>query len=97
MPSPRKLVVVNLRAQPVEIQHGGEMVVVPEFAHAELQEQAGAEGQLAELARHGAVSVRAEPAKSTQTKAAAGPRTGGARPKTPAKKTSPPKKPQGGT
>ena len=26
MPSPRKLVVVNLRAQPVEIQHGGEIV-----------------------------------------------------------------------
>ena len=61
MPSPRKLVVVNLRAQPVEIQHGGEVVVLPEFAHAELPELAGAEGQLAELARQGAVAVLPPP------------------------------------
>jgi hypothetical protein len=88
VPSPRKVVVVNLRAQPVEIQHGSEVVVVPEFGHAELAQLPGAEGQLAELTRQGAVAVHA-------AKAPARPRPGGAKKKPPAKKT-PPKKPQGG-
>jgi hypothetical protein len=87
VPSPRKLVVVNLRGQPVEIQHGGRIVVVPEFARLELEEPSAGEGQLDELVRQGAVSLQAEPAKTPT-----------ARPKRkpPAKKTPPPKPPQGG-
>jgi hypothetical protein len=64
VPSRRTLVVVNLRAQPVEISYGGEVVVVPEFAHAELPKLPGEEGQLAELALRGAVAVQAAPAES---------------------------------
>ena len=105
MPSPRKLVVVNLRAQPVEIQHGGEVVVVPEFAHAELPELPGPQGQLAELAKQGAVAVQAPAAKpavqATTAKPAAAkpkpkPAAGGPKKKPPAKKPAPPKSPQGG-
>jgi hypothetical protein len=86
VPSPKKLVVVNLRAQPVEIQHGGQVVVVPEFGRAELQEPSAGEGQLDELVRQGAVVVQeVAPAKPTAPKK-----------KPPAKKTPPPKPPQGG-
>ena len=92
MPSPSKLVVVNLRAQPVEIQHGGEVVVVPEFAHAELPELPGPQGQLAELAKQGAVAVQAPAAQP----AAAKPTAGGPKKKPPAKQQSPPKSSQGG-
>jgi hypothetical protein len=58
VPSRKSLVVVNLRAQPVELHYGGEVVVVPEFAHTELPKLPGEEGQLAELARRGAVAVQ---------------------------------------
>jgi hypothetical protein len=89
---PSKLVVVNLRAQPVEIQHGGEVVVVPEFAHAELPELAGGGGQLAELERQGAVAVHAAPAPKPPA-----PKPPAVAKKPPAKKPTPPKKkPQGG-
>jgi len=95
VPSPRKLVVVNLRAQPVEIQHGGEVVVVPEFAHAELPELPGPQGQLAELAKQGAVAVQAVAAKPA-AKPKPKPAAGGPRKKPSAKRPSPPKTPQGG-
>jgi hypothetical protein len=87
VPSPRKLVVVNLRAQPVEIQHGGQIVVVPEFAQVGLEEPSAGEGQLDELVRQGAVSVHAEPATTPTTRP---------KRKPPAKKTPTPKPPQGG-
>jgi hypothetical protein len=103
VPSPNKLVVVNLRAQPVEIQHGGEVVVVPEFAHAELRELTEPQGQLAELAKQGAVAVQAPAAalrpaapKPAAPKPAARPKrkpaAGGQKKKPPAKRP-PPKSP----
>jgi hypothetical protein len=90
VPSPKKIVVVNLRDQPVEIQHGGEVVVLPEFARAELPELPGGEGQLAELARQGAVAVLPPP---PAPKAPAKPRATTTKKKTPAPKKPPPKSP----
>jgi len=83
VPSRSKLVVVNLRAQPVELHYGGEVVVVPEFADAELPKLPGEEGQLAELARRGAIVVQdaaaatAPPARKPKPK----PRSRPAKPK----------------
>jgi hypothetical protein len=88
--------VVNLRAQPVEIQHGGEVIVVPEFAHAELPELPGPQGQLAELAKQGAVAVQAPAAKPAAAKPKPKPAAGGPKKKPPAKRPSSPKSPQGG-
>lgn len=92
--SSKSLVVVNLRAQPVEIQHGGEVVVVPALAHAELAAPAVPEGQLAELARQGAVAVHVAAAAPVR------PRTARSKPKPkpkpPAAKKPAKKKPQGG-
>jgi hypothetical protein len=94
VPSPRKLVVVNLRAQPVEIQHGGEVIVVRAFAHAELPELDGPQGQLAELEKQGAVAVQvpAAPAAKPKPKPAAA----GSKKKPPARRPSPQRKHQGG-
>jgi hypothetical protein len=57
-------VVDNLRAQPVEIHYGGEVVVVPRFGRAELAELPGDRGQLDELARRGAIAFRSERVES---------------------------------
>ena len=94
MSSRKSLVVVNLRAQPVEIQHGGEVVVVPALAHAELAAPAVPEGQLAELARQGAVAVHTAPAAPAPARARAAKKK--PKPKPPAAKKPAEKKPQGG-
>ncbi len=96
MPSPRKLVVVNLRAQPVEIQHGGEVIVVREFAHAELPELDGPQGQLAELEKQGAVAVQVPAAAASAAKPKPKPAAAGAKKKPPARRPSPQRKHQGG-
>jgi hypothetical protein len=93
VPSPKKVVVVNLRAQPVEIQHGGQVVVLPEFARAELPDLPNEEGQLAELARQGAVAVLApSPAPNAPSEPATATKK-----KTPAPKKPPPKSPEEGS
>ncbi len=102
MPSRKTLVVVNLRGQPVEILHGGEVIVVAGFGQAELPALPEEGGQLAELARQGAVALQpapaAEPAAGrSRRKAAARPRSTGARKRTPARKKPSPKSPEGGT
>jgi hypothetical protein len=94
VPSPRKLVVVNLRAQPVEIQHGGEMIVVREFGHAELPALDGPQGQLAELEKQGAVAVQVPAAAVPPAKSK--PASAGAKKKPPARRPSPQRKHQGG-
>jgi hypothetical protein len=84
VPSRSKLVVVNLRAQPVELHYGGEVVVVPEFADAELPKLPGEEGQLAELARRGAIAVQdaaAATAAPANTRRKPKPRSRRAKPK----------------
>jgi hypothetical protein len=92
---------VNLREQPVEIHHGGDVVVVPALAHAELPELADEGGQLAELARRGAVAVHAEPAEvagaARSSKAPARSRSTGTSRRSPRRKTPTPKSPEGGT
>jgi hypothetical protein len=101
VPSRRTLVVVNLRGQPVEILHGGEVIVVAGFGQAELPALPEEGGQLAELARQGAVALQpapaAEPAAGRRRKAAARPRSTGARKRPPARKKPSPKSPEGGT
>jgi hypothetical protein len=96
---------MNLRAQPVEIYHGGDVVVVPAFAQTEFPELPGEGGQLAELARRGAVAVQTtaaetapKPAKKRSRRTTpARPRSTGASKKSPGPKTPPPKSPEGGT
>ena len=66
MPSRKTLVVVNLRGQPVEILHGGEVIVVAGFGQAELPALPEEGGQLAELARQGAVALQSAPAAGTR-------------------------------
>jgi hypothetical protein len=89
VPSRKSLVVVNLRAQPVELHYGGEVVVVPEFAHTELPKLPGEEGQLAELARRGAVTVQTAaaepPAPQSRRKPKPKPRPAKPKPKPKAK------------
>jgi hypothetical protein len=101
VPRHRRLIVVNLRAQPVEIHHGGDVVVVPALGHAELPELSDEGGQLAELARRGAVSVQVEPVQGAAAgrsgTAPARPRSTGARRRSPGRKTPTPKSPEGGT
>jgi hypothetical protein len=108
VPSRRQLVVENLRAQPVEIHYGDEVVVVPRFGRAELAELPGEHGQLAELARRGAIAFRSErveppsggraPAGAAKPKSKSKPKSRqtsprGARPR----RGSSPKQPEGGT
>ena len=81
MPSRKSLVVVNLRAQPVELHYGGDVVVVPEFAHTELAKLPGEEGQLAELARRGAIAVQTAAAEPPAPQSRRKPKPRPAKPK----------------
>ncbi len=98
-----KLVVVNLRNQPVEIHHGDEVVVVPPNAQTELPVVRAGGEHLAELARQGLVSVQslksaegAAGAKRPRT-AAVSSRSTSARKKRPRARAKPPKSPEGGS
>ena len=59
-----KLVVENLRDQPVEIHYGDQVVLVPAFEKADLPVVRQGGDHLAELARQGLVSVELEKPKS---------------------------------
>jgi hypothetical protein len=96
-----KLVVTNLRDQPVEIHHGDEVVVVPPLERVELPVVRAGGDHLAELARQGLVSVESKPTPG----AAASPRRRAATARAGSKSTkrrrsgtstNPPKKPPEG-
>lgn len=84
-----KVVVANLRDQPVEIHHGADVIVVAPLERIVLPvEPAGGE-QLAELARQGLVSVESRPAPASAAKRR--PRAAASKPRSQRKKTNPPK------
>jgi hypothetical protein len=67
VPAPRggrKVLVANLRDQPVEIHHGDAVVVVPPFDQAELPDDPARGAHLAELERQGFVSISSPGAAS---------------------------------
>jgi hypothetical protein len=78
--SGRKVVVTNLRDQPVEVHQGEEVFVIPPFAQAELPDVTRGWDHLPELVRQELVSVeRVKPTERKRARrrstAAAGPRT----------------------